>query len=54
MAALTGFQLAMVLSTAGMCWVATMALDTNATGNSTMRPMPCADSGPWALAHDSA
>ena len=28
-----------------MCWVGTSALDTNASGNSTMNPNEAADSG---------
>src|SRR6185437_7559549 len=44
--ALTGFQSAMNLSTAGMRWVGTSALETMARGNRMTRPTPCADSGP--------
>ena len=42
--ALTGFQSAIVRSTAGMCWVGTSALDTNDSGNSRISPRFCADS----------
>jgi hypothetical protein len=42
--ALTGFQSAIARSTAGMCWVATSALDTNDSGNNTIMPMFWADS----------
>src|SRR5215813_3373085 len=57
--ALTGFQSAMACSQPGMCWVGTMALDTNASGNSTMNPNEAADSGllllspTHAATHDS-
>ena len=44
--ALTGFQSAMVCNQVGMCWVGTMALETKASGNRTMRPRDWADSGP--------
>src|SRR5215470_9620063 len=43
--ALTGFQSAAACSQPGMCWVGTIALDTNASGNSTMNPNEAADSG---------
>ena len=43
--ALTGFQFAMTCSHPGMCWVGTNALDTNVSGNSTMKPNEPADSG---------
>ena len=43
--ALTGLQSAMACSQPGMCWVGTSALDTNASGNSTMNPNEAADSG---------
>ena len=43
--ALTGFQLATVASQAGMPCVGTKTLDTNASGNMTMKAIPCADSG---------
>src|ERR1700687_718885 len=36
--ALTGFQSAMACSHPGMCCVGTMALDTKASGKSTMKP----------------
>ena len=43
--ALTGFQLATTCSQPGMCWVGTKALETNVSGNSTMKPNDAADSG---------
>src|SRR5262245_17664914 len=43
--ALTGFQFAMACSQPGMCSVGTMALETKASGNSTMKPKEAADSG---------
>src|SRR4029077_14615671 len=44
-AALTGFQAAMVPSTVGRLLLGTNALDPNVSGNNTMRPIDCADSG---------
>ncbi len=44
--ALTGFQSAMTRTTVGMRSVGTSALETNASGKRTIRPSPCADSGP--------
>src|ERR1700735_1203573 len=44
--ALTGFQLAMNLSTVGMRSVGTRALETMARGKRMTRPTPWADSGP--------
>ena len=44
--ALTGFQLAIVASHAGMPCVGTKTFDTKASGNMTMNTMPCADSAP--------
>ena len=58
--ALTGFQLAIVCSHAGIPCVGTIALDTIASGKKMTSPMPCADSGPFdtiprhAQAHESA
>ena len=58
--ALTGFQLAMVCSQAGIPCVGTKTLETNASGKTTMNTMPCAASGlenaiPTApLTHESA
>ena len=43
--ALTGFQSAMACIQPGMASVGTMALDTKARGNSTMKPNEAADSG---------
>src|ERR1700735_4553103 len=43
--ALTGFQLATPGSHPGMGWVGTKALDTNVSGNRTMKPNEPADSG---------
>ncbi len=58
--ALTGFQLAIVRSTNGMCCVGTSALEMIASGKKITSPVPCADSGLWltiprhAHVHDSA
>ena len=43
--ALTGFQSATACSHPGMCCVGTMALETKASGKSTMKPNDAADSG---------
>ena len=42
---LTGFQSATACSHPGMCCVGTMALETKASGKSTMKPNDAADSG---------
>src|SRR5450755_792664 len=43
--ALTGFQSATACSHPGMCCVGTRALETKASGKSTMKPNDAADSG---------
>ena len=43
--ALTGFQSAIACNHPGMCCVGTMAFETKASGNRTMKPNEAADSG---------